>query len=1121
MSGIKRIIQVQKRIICLIVLNTMSFSLLAQLNSGNLSQITEKDGLSSNSVNAMLVDKQGYLWVSTYNGLARYNGYEFEKFYSNPNDTNAIQGMIAYSLMQDSKGNIWVGTNPSYIEMYDPVKRAFSAFNFIGLINPYVRTYPQYGYTVSSICEDAKGNIYFGISGGEITGAGLLYKSTDSKEITVFETPDSLQIGNVYSMHKDPSGNIWVYNENGIFKIDTTGQLSSQSDKFDNPLLFSANDYMTNFVFTDDQHIWLLTRSGNLFQLNPLSGELKNMGSPYVSNAPVPAQYVNTLMKDKKGHIWIGTQSGVQQFIPETGTFKRFSTGAKKDLEEASITCFAEDSLGNLFIGTANNGLLLYEEKPVFTSYLGKSPEYASAIRGWVNIIYETEDGKVWIHSDAGFSVLDLRTGKIGPVFNSSDSIAVSWITSMWQNSSDEFYFCYGLGFVYSYSISTKTLKRITLPGFPDNIQIIKHLRDSKGNEWLATRAGLYRKAYDSDRYKKYDLPLLEVVSDGSNSITNLIESPKHGLWIITDVGLFLYHYDTDEIERLGYDTNKGDVFISQDINSLYEDSDGVVWVGQWQGGLARFVPETGEIKKYTLDDGLPSMGVQSLIGDNNGMIWLSTFNGLSRFDPATEQFNNYSIDDGIQGSLFADGSYLRTSSGLIIFGGANGFTVFNPDDFVVKYQAPKVFLTDLKLFTKSIIPGSDAILKKPVYETKQVVLNHNQNNLTIDFIALYYSNPLKSRYSYKLENYDDEWRNVINQREAFYPNLPPGNYIFRVKAANDKGVWNEEGATLQIHIKHPWYATLWAYIIYGLLLILLALAVNRYMRNRTIRKERERAQKKELEQAREIEKAYTELKATQAQLIQAEKMASLGELTAGIAHEIQNPLNFVNNFSEVSTELLDEMKDEIDAENYEEVKAITEDVIQNLEKILHHGKRADGIVKSMLQHSRGGGGEKILTDINVLADEYLRLSYHGLRAKDKSFNADFKLETDDTLPKINIIPQDIGRVLLNLINNAFYTVSEKARQNIAEYKPVVTVSTKWNIQKSRIEIRVKDNGNGIPEQVKKKIFQPFFTTKPTGQGTGLGLSLSYDIIKTHKGEIKVESIDGEGTEFTVELPKN
>jgi len=266
-----------------------------------------------------------------------------------------------------------------------------------------------------------------------------------------------------------------------------------------------------------------------------------------------------------------------------------------------------------------------------------------------------------------------------------------------------------------------------------------------------------------------------------------------------------------------------------------------------------------------------------------------------------------------------------------------------------------------------------------------------------------------------------------------------------------------------------------------------------------------------------ELNKSLNDLKATQQQLIQSEKMASLGELTAGIAHEIQNPLNFVNNFSEVNEELIKELKNEAVKGNLEEVKAIANDIEFNSEKISHHGKRADAIVKGMLQHSRSSSGQKELTDINALANEYLRLAYHGLRAKDKSFNATIKTDLDETIGKLNIVPQEIGRVILNLITNAFYTVSEKKKQAGDDYQPTVTVNTKK--MNDAIEVTVKDNGNGIPSKVLDKIFQPFFTTKPTGQGTGLGLSLSYDIVKAHGGELKVETKEGEGSEFVIHLP--
>jgi signal transduction histidine kinase len=288
----------------------------------------------------------------------------------------------------------------------------------------------------------------------------------------------------------------------------------------------------------------------------------------------------------------------------------------------------------------------------------------------------------------------------------------------------------------------------------------------------------------------------------------------------------------------------------------------------------------------------------------------------------------------------------------------------------------------------------------------------------------------------------------------------------------------------------------------------------------RQVREENEKVQL----QKKKIEDTLNELKETQSQLIQSEKMASLGELTAGIAHEIQNPLNFVNNFSEVSNEMIGEMVDEANKENIDGVKLIANGLKQNLEKINHHGKRAATIVKGMLLHSRSSGGQKEPTDINALADEHIRMAYHALKAKDKSFKVTLKTDYDESIGNINVTPQDMGRVILNLITNAFYAVAEKSKQQPADlptgqagYEPTVTVTTKKLADK--VLFSVKDNGNGIPKSILDKIFQPFFTTKPAGQGTGLGLSVSYDIVKGHGGQFKVETKIDEGSEFIIQLP--
>jgi len=1116
--------------IILVLLVLVSVSSYAQLNSGNFTQYAEKDGLPGAEVHDMLTDRHGYIWVGTVNGLARYDGYEFKRFYYNPNDTVSIHGLNVWSLFEDQKGQIWIGSAPSFLNVYNPVSKTFRQYDFTHLINHPANL--ELGVNV--MCEDNNGRIYFGISTnyGDPVSSALLYKDENDSKLKQFAPADSLRIQNISRITKDKTGNIWFLSYSGLFKIDINGKLSA-IHLMDDPFK-SDTEHPTDIKFDKGGHLWMVTNKNRLVDFIPETGTYKIWDSKDSLNRIITNNFFNVIIMDKDDNLWIGTDNGVRFFNRITGSFSIFNNGIKKQLEHTPVADFCFDSFGTLWIGSFAHGLLKYEDKPQLKSYSYNRADKNSLTAAWASYIYEASDGKILIGTAgagniSGLNILDNRTGTLQPIPYPQLSKELNGIYSIWERTPGEFYLS-AYKALYSFSEKDHTLKPVRITGAPDTISINYFLKDSKGNDWLCTFAGLYKKEKEAASYKHYELNKLAGSDASSNEVMRAFESKKHGLWLLTNNGLFLYNYVTDKIERHGFDKTRRDIFVTQDINSFYEGPDGIAWVGTWQGGFNRYNVETKKIKTYTRDDGLPSMSIQSILADEkNHSLWLSTFDGLSRFNLETEQFNNFSIADGIQGQLFADGAFLKTSTGLFVFGGSNGITIFNPDDVNKNSIPPKVFLTDLKLFNKSVIPGEGSILKKPIDETDQITLGHSQNNLSIEFIAIHYSNPSRNRYSYKLENYDNEWRDVGNQHMAFYPQLPPGTYIFRVKASNDKGVWNEQGASLKIIVTPPWWRTNAAYLGYLLLLLGFGFAVDRYVRRRILQKEREKNRARELEHAKEIEKAYHKLeqthealKATQSQLIQSEKMASLGELTAGIAHEIQNPLNFVNNFSEVNKELVDEFEQEIKNENYTQAKAIAKNIRDNEEKINNHGKRADAILKSMLQHSRISSGKKEPTDINTLADEYLRLAYHGQRAKDNTFNAAFKTDWDNTIGKINIIPQDIGRVLLNLVNNAFYIVHEKKKDTGDGYKPVVSISTKKIGDKPdsyRVEIRIKDNGKGIPQEIIDKIFQPFFTTKPTGQGTGLGLSLSYDIVKAHGGEINVESKEGEGSEFIIHLP--
>jgi signal transduction histidine kinase/ligand-binding sensor domain-containing protein len=1098
--------------------------LQAQLNPANLSQFTEKDGLPGAQIRRILVDKSGFLWLGTINGLARYDGYEFKRFYYDPNDSASIQGLSVWSLLEDKNGYIWIATGPSNLNRYDPVVKQFRQFEFADLMTE--------GHSIevgiAAMAQDNRGRLYFGADTyyNEIISSALLYLDPGENTIKVFNIPGNLPMKNILAMDKDQQGNIWGLSMSGIFKIDKEGRLGWIHAM--DTAIFSQKDVPTDLKVDQQGKICLVTSLSRLLEFNPVSGEYKVWKNSNGNSKEVISFY-RALGIDKNDNVWYSRNGGIEFLDRKTGEFKTFGNGLQKDLGNVTVLNFTFDSFGTLWMGTDASGLLKYENRPQFKSYLFSKYDKNSIAEGWVNGLCEASDGKIWCTTSgttayAGISILDTRNGEIKTIPFSKLSPFVNIVFAIWEHAPGEMYLGTLKG-VYSFSENTGQLKQVKFVDATDTIQVSYHLLDSRDNEWFCSSTGLYEKRNGFAKCKLYDLSRIKGGDLGSNKITRVYESHKHGLWITTDNGLFLYDYDSDSVRRVGYDQSRGDIFVSQDVNSLYEGPDGLVWVGTWMGGLSAYNPETGKIRAYTRNDGLPSMSIQSILPDEkNNCLWLSTFDGLSRFDLRRKQFINFSIADGIQGQLFADVSFLKTSKGQFAFGGSNGLTVFSPDQVKVTSLPPKVFLTDLRLFNQSIIPGAKSILKKPIDETKEITLPYNKNNVTLEYLALHYANPLKNKYKYQLEHYDNDWREVGNQREAFYPNLPPGEYIFRLKAANDKGVWNEEGVTLKIIINPPWWRTIWAYILYALLAAAIAYGINRYYHNRVLEKEREKNRAKELAQAKEIQIAYNKLeetyetlKATQTQLIHSEKMASLGELTAGIAHEIQNPLNFVNNFSEINAELIEEVRHELKSGKTNDITNLLDSIRENEQKIGYHGKRADSIVKGMLQHSRISAGQMEMTDLNAIADEYIRLSYHGFRGKNKSFNSAFRTNFDERIGRINIVRQDIGRVLLNLFNNAFYAVAEKQSKQPEGYQPMVEVETKKH--EDKIEITVKDNGTGIPEKNIERIFQPFFTTKPAGQGTGLGLSLSFDTVRAHNGNIRVESTEGQGTSFIIELP--
>jgi signal transduction histidine kinase len=568
--------------------------------------------------------------------------------------------------------------------------------------------------------------------------------------------------------------------------------------------------------------------------------------------------------------------------------------------------------------------------------------------------------------------------------------------------------------------------------------------------------------------------------------------------------------------------------------SKIYNEKDQTHWVST-KYELIHYAKNFQRIKTYGQEDGFNSL-IMNMQPDHAGNIWFANkLNQIGRLDFTTGTISYLSETDGIRNIKFEWFTPVaKDARGDIYFGSGAwvkedvGLYRVRPEKYL-SAPASYVYLRSLKVNQKPFP------LTRGINNLEELTLRFNQNTLTIETGIIDYYSKGKGRIRYRLESEgrNEAWQYGPAYSLIRYDGLTPGNYRLVLQSSNAGNEFNGPEKVLSIIIHPPFWATWWFRVLTVLALISGVYAIIQY-RSRNLRRRNMELEEKVYHRTIELKHSLEELRETQEQLIHREKMASLGELTAGIAHEIQNPLNFVNNFSDLNAELIHELKEDLDRGNLTEARKVADDIFENEHKINHHGKRADSIVKGMLQHSRVGTGQKEMTDINALVAEYLRISYHGLRAKDKTFHAVAHTDLDERIGKINIIPQDIGRVLLNLYNNAFDAVTERSKLRVSGYEPTVTVTTKQvgavkgnagSLPRSDVPdtqfvvISVQDNGKGIPEKIRTKIFQPFFTTKPAGQGTGLGLSLSYDIIKAHRGELRMETTEGEGSVFIIQLP--
>ncbi len=654
-----------------------------------------------------------------------------------------------------------------------------------------------------------------------------------------------------------------------------------------------------------------------------------------------------------------------------------------------------------------------------------------------------------------------------------------------------------GLSFFDGKKFTNLSIKQ----GLADNA-VLSLAKDRQGNLWIGTGNGLsvlpdsLRKAITENQPIEQNPFYTFRTENGlpNNVILQIVPMSNGKIAIGTNLGIAVFNspysvisdFSLENIEIFNSNTGYPVKDLTDGQNGMYQDSKGILWAGTGSNktALVRF-----DYEALLRNKEKPEIFIKQLRINEEEISWESL------------QVNENNIS--------------RKSSEQSIFG--QELTAIDRESIRERFKGVKFKETT------------------PFYSIPQeLVLPYRHNHINIDFGSNELAKPFLVEYQYILEGYDEEWSPVLKKTSATFGNIHEGDYTFLVRARftgsveGTAGDWTEPLA-YSFKVLPPVYRTWWAYLTYTLIFLSFAYPIHRYQRNKAIKQEQDKARERELEQAREIEKAYTKLesahenlKSTQAQLIQQEKLASLGQLTAGIAHEIKNPLNFVNNFSGLSLEFLEEVEEELDkleeSEPLENVRDLLGDIKINLTKIKHHGGRADGIVKSMLMHSRGGSGSMEPSDVNEVIKEYVNLSFHGMRANKNPINVELSLDLDESLPKIPLNTEDFSRVILNLTKNAFDAMREKIAKAGPDYKAKLEVRTK-NLG-DKILIEVEDNGPGVPDDIKDKLLMPFFTTKKGTEGTGLGLSITHDIIKAHNGMLDITTQVGEWTKFSIILPK-
>jgi len=1101
------------------------------------------EGLNGSWITAIHQDSREFIWAGTTRGLHRFDGIQFKIYTSGPDSTSITSNHI-YSIFEDSKKRLWIGTDggvSQYIIKTDDFKRF------------KLPQEPGDGFLINSILEDDSGRIWLS---GE--GSGLYYFDELDSQFIPFKDFSEYTLN---SMTGGINHTLWLATtEIGVIEINTqTGNTQIFSHEPSNPHSISSNS-VDEVQLDNDGNLWAGTNGWGLNRMDIESGQ--SQFHRYIHDPNIPYGLHNneivTIYVDNKNDVWIGNRNGgLHLYNKADDSFYHYDSNPKDpfSLSHNTIESIFQDNHQRYWIGTPWAGINMADPYDTnFLHYNNDPVNPESLNNNLIRDFYENDDGSIWIATDGGgINLFERDEGTFQFFTNDPEqpgSLRSDAVISLNKDSRGNLWAGTWGGGVNILTDKENGIFTHFNSLYNTDEYPLRHIFDIHFDGdyvWLAAfEEGLFKVNLSSGGYQRFSHESSNPSSISTNYIIRIHEDSQENLWIGTQQGLNkIAAEDKDKgvVQRYLHNPENPRSIANNTIRQIFEDQQQNIWIAT-QGGLSKYIAEEDQFINYYQSDGLPSDEVNSIVEDDNGSLWIGTLKGISRFEPVKNTFTNYNMSHGLQAEEFSRYAVLKTQYDELLFGGINGFNLFKPDDLYSNTYSPPVYLTDFKIFNQPVdLKDPDSPLKTHIAVTDTLIIPYHQNVITFEFIALNYTQPEFNQYAYMVEGFEDQWNYVGSQRSATYTNLAPNSYTFRVKASNNDGVWNEEGASLTLVITPPFWQTTWFYLL-SALLIAVGIVTTYKIRVRSIREQNLKLKNTVAKRTNELKvknsdlnQTLNELKQTKDKLVEQAHKAGMSDIAAGVLHNVGNLLNSVNTSASLIEGTLEQSKLDklkqansllrVHIDHFEEYLAsnanaknllnyylLLEDPLKNEhQKIRNQTERLIdkiNLINEVISAQQSYAGASIYADElslseiidNALALQAGSIDRHGLIVE-KELNA-----TDTIVAQRS----KLIHVLVNIFKNA-----KEAMTNNPMNERKLCIRT-WQDGK-HIHLSITDNGPGIEQENLNKIFTQGFTTKERGHGFGLHSSANY--ISEMGGSINVSNNEnGTGATFTLTFKK-